>query len=461
MSSYYEPYIGTSSQERQKMLEEIGKQDIMDLFNDIPESLLLDKPLDIPGPFSESELSKLFNKISSKSKDSTELVSFLGGGVRQMYIPAAIEELMRRGELYTSYTPYQPEISQGMLQILYEYQSMLAELLGMDVVNASMYDWASAVGEALLVMSRISRKGKVIMAGPISPRRIEVAKSYIEQSGHELVIIEGEDGKLPTKKLIELFNKEAEQKKKDREYAGIYFEVPSYFGTLPDYPQELCDAVHNANGLVTVGVDPISLGVISPPGEYGADFVVGEGQLLGNPPSTGGPLLGILASRYDRKWIRQIPGRLIGATTEQDSDLPGYCITLQTREQHIRREKATSNICTNESITAVNAAIYMAALGKHGIIELSQSLNDSAHYLARKLGEIDKVTSPLFTPFYSEFVVDFGSITHDELEQKCIEKGFVPGIKLEGDGCRRIISTTDMHCKKDLDGFVDVIKEVL
>jgi len=461
MSTYYESYIGTSEQERQEMLKDIGKSDIMELFADIPEDLILDNPLDIPGPYSEQDLHRLFAKIAAKSKNSTELVSFLGGGIRQMYIPAAIEELMRRGELYTSYTPYQPEISQGMLQILYEYQSMLAEILAMDVVNASMYDWASALGEAILVMSRLTRQNKVIIAGPVAPNRIAVARSYAESSGQELVLIPGDDGKLPIEKLIQLFKEEIGKSRKDRQYAGIYFEVPSYYGTLPDYPEELINIVHEANGLVTVGVDPISLGVISPPGTYDADFVVGEGQLLGNAPSSGGPLLGILASKYDPKWVRQIPGRLVGATTEIDSKLPGYCITLQTREQHIRREKATSNICTNESITAVNAAIYMAALGKQGYVELSQSLADRAQYLATQLDTIDGITAPVYGPVYAEFVVDFGNIDHEHLEEICIAAGYVPGVRIEGMGCQRLLAVTDLHSKSDLDGFITLIKEVV
>lgn len=461
MSTYYESYIGTSEQERAEMLKEMGKDDILDLFSDIPKDLLLDEPLDIPGPYSEQELSRLFTKIAAKSENSSEMISFLGGGIRQLYVPAAIEELMRRGELYTSYTPYQPEISQGLLQILYEYQSMLAEILAMDVVNASMYDWASALGESILVMSRLTRQQKVILAGPIAPNRIEVAKAYVEASGHELVLIPGEDGRLPVEELKEIFTNEIGKKRKERQYAGLYFEVPSYYGTLPDYPKELIDIVHEAKGLVTVGVDPISLGVIAPPGEYDADFVVGEGQLLGNPPSSGGPLLGIMASKYDQKWVRQIPGRLVGATTEMNSDRPGYCITLQTREQHIRREKATSNICTNESITAVNAAIYMAALGKQGLVELSQSLTDRAHYLAEQLDAIEGVVAPVYGPIYSEFIVDFGDASHDELERRCVEAGFVPGVKIDAEGCQRLLAVTDLHSKEDLDNFVQLIKEVI
>jgi glycine dehydrogenase subunit 1 len=330
----------------------------------------------------------------------------------------------------------------------------------MDVVNASMYDWATALGEVVLIMSRITRRKKVILAGPISPKRIAVARSYAEVTGHELVLMPG-DGNVPTQELMALFRSESQKPNKEREYTGLYFEAPTFFGTLPDYPRELVDLVHAAGGLVTVGVDPVSLGILAPPGEYDADFVIGEGQLLGNAPATGGPLLGILASKYDRKWIRQIPGRLIGATTEQDSSLPGYCITLQTREQHIRREKATSNICTNESITAVNAAIYMAALGKRGMVELSQTLTDRAHYLAQQLDTVPRVTAPLYSPFFAEFAVKFDGLTHQELEEKCLAAGFAPGLPVEDTTCTRILAVSDLHLKEDMDRFVALIKEVM
>lgn len=459
MSDYFAPYIGTSKQEQDQMLTEMGKSSIMDLFSDIPQELLLDNPVDIPGPFSETELDRLFCRISKRSRSSLGLASFLGGGVRQTYIPAAIEELMRRGELYTAYTPYQPEISQGMLQILYEYQTMVGEILDMDVVNASMYDWATAVGEVILVMNRLVKKNKIILAGPIAPNRLEVAQSYAAETGQEIVRMEGDN--VPMEELIALFKDEAAKPKSERLYAGVYFEVPTYYGTLPEYPQLLCDAVHEAGGLVAVGVDMIAMGLLVPPGSFGADLVVGEGQLLGNAPATGGPLLGILAAKQDRKIIRQMPGRLIGQTVELRSDRPGYCITLQTREQHIRREKATSNICTNESITAVNAAMYMASLGKDGLIELAQGLVDRAHYLAAELDKIEGVTAPLYAPFVCEFVVDFGSISHEKLEEVCIDKGFVPGKKIEGEGCRRLLAVSDLHSKSGMDRFVSVIKEVI
>lgn len=462
MTDYYESYIGTSKEEREEMLASINKSDILELFSDIPKELLFDGDMNIPGPFSEAALARYFKNIASKNMDPNKITSFLGGGIRQQYIPAALAEIMSRGELYTAYTPYQPEVSQGMLQIIYEYQSQVAELLDMDIVNASMYDWATAIGEVLLIMARITRKTRFIIAGPIPSNRLEVAKSYMQNENLKIEIIEDKDGALAIEKIISIFEEEATKPKKEQTIAGVYFEVPSFFGTLPEYPKRLVDTVHKSSALVAVGVDPISLGIISPPGEYGADFVVGEGQLLGNSPSTGGPLLGIMALKSDKKWIRQVPGRLIGKTTELTSERPGYCITLQTREQHIRREKATSNICSNQSLTAVNAAIYLATLGKQGVIELAQQLMDKAHYLANELNIIPGVTSPKYEkPFFSEFVVEFKGITHEELEEKCISKNYVPGIKLEGDGCLRLIAVSEILTLEMLDGFVATIKEVM
>ncbi len=458
---FYESYIGTSKEERELMLKEINKNNIMELFNDIPNELILNEPIDISGPYSEFELLKIFKNIAAKNKSSDDIISFLGGGVRQQYIPAAVQEVISRGELYTAYTPYQPEISQGMLQLIYEYQSLTAELLGVDVVNASMYDWASALGEILLVANRITRKNKVIIANPINPNRLRVAQSYIRYRNIELIIIEDKNGKIDSDKLLNIINEETKKNKKERNIAAIYFETPSYYGTLPEYPNKIIEKAHEIDILIVVGTDPISAGILSPPGEYGADFVIGEGQMLGNPILAGGPLLGILGMKYNKKWIRQVPGRLIGKTHEMDSNRQGYCITLQTREQHIRREKATSNICSNETLTAVIAGIYLSSLGKNGIRELSQSLFNKAHYLADKLSEIENIISPKYEPFFSEFVVEFKGITHEKLEKYCIEKGVIPGKAIDGNGCLRLISVSEIHSKEDLDKFVNILKEVL
>ena len=454
----YSSYIGTSPEEQKEMLETIGKSNIEELFSDIPKDLILDEFVDIPGPYSEKELDKLFHNISRKNKVSDTL-SFLGGGVRQVYIPAFLEELMRRGEIYTAYTSYQPEVAQGMLQMVFEYESQLAELTGMDVINASLYDWASAVGEAFRMMVRIKRKRDTILVlNPISPKRLKVASTYTDGPHIRIKVIESE-GDIDVEAAKKLILEDSALDKKERKLAGIYFEVPTYHGVLPSKIDELIKVAHENKLLVTVGVDVISLGIIKPPGDYGADFVVGEGQLLGNGVSAGGPLLGILGSKYDRKWIQNFPGRLVGITKDERDGDDAYCITLSTREQHIRREKATSNICSNQTLMAVNAGIYLAGLGPKGIEELAQGLMDRAAYLADGLEKLGY--GPQYKPFFSEFVVDFGSIDHEDLEAKFLERGIAPGTKIKGEGCRRLLAVSDLMTREDLDKFLEVTKEVL
>ncbi len=453
----FQSYLGISPQEETQMLREMGIDNVMDLFSDVPQTLILDHPLDIPGPYSEFELDRIFRTISLKNK--SRLKPFLGGGVRQVYIPAFLEELMRRGEIYTAYTSYQPEVAQGMLQLVYEYESMIAELTEMDVVSASLYDWGSALGESARMMCRIKRRKKVLVAGPISPRRFQVLKSYVDPAGIGIVFVDSE-GDYAFDKLKAIIMENGKKEKKEREIAGIYFEVPTYHGVLSSIAEELVALAHENDMLVTVGVDMVSLGILKTPGSYGADFVIGEGQVFGNPVSAGGPLLGILTTRFDRKFIQNFPGRLVGKTKELSGDSPGYCITLSTREQHIRREKATSNICSNQTLMAVNAGIYLASLGPQGIQELAQGLVDRAYYLMAKLKEIPNVSIP-YENIFAEFIVEFSGIDHKTLEKEMMDKGFIPGIKIEGSGCKRLIGVSDTMLREDLDGFVEAIKEVL
>lgn len=452
-------YLGTSPKERAEMLTEIGMESMRDLFSDVPDDLILDEPVDIPGPYSEAELTRLFKKIAAKNIANDKEV-FLGGGVRQVYIPAFLEEVMRRGEIYTAYTSYQPEVAQGLLQMVFEYESMVAELTGMDVINASLYDWASALGEAARMMVRISRKKTdVLIVHPVAPRRIEVLKSYTESSEIELEFIDAM-GDIDAEAVFSRLEKEKALDKKERNLAGIYIEIPTFHGVLPSKIQEIIDKAHELDILVTVGVDIISLGIIEPPGEYGADFVIGEGQLLGNGVNGGGPLLGILGSKYNRKWIQNFPGRLVGITEDLRDQDPGFCITLSTREQHIRREKATSNICSNQTLMAINAGIYLASLGPQGMEELAQGLLNRAHYLANGLNAINGVEAPLHGPFFAEFLVKFENVSHEELEEKCRQEKIVPGHRIDAPGCVRLIAVSDVLLKSDLDHFIKTIKEV-
>ena len=366
---------------------------------------------------------------------------------------------MRRGEIYTAYTSYQPEISQGLLQLVFEYESQLAELTGMDVINASMYDWGSALGELVRMLIRIKRgRDTVLIIGPISERRLEVLKSYTLEGVVKIEYIDS-NGDHNFEKANEIMNADAMLHVKERKIAGIYFEVPTYHGVLPSKVPELVESAHNLDILVGVGCDILSLGVIEAPGDYGADFIIGEGQILGNPISSGGPLLGILGSKYNRNWLQNFPGRLVGLTKDFRDNDPAYCITLSTREQHIRREKATSNICTNQTLMAIIAGIYLSGLGPKGIQEQAQYLRDKAVYLAKELNKIDKVTAPLYGPFFCDFVVEFHEMSNADLEKMCFEKGIIPGIKLDSKGCQRLIGLSESISKSEIDKFVEVIKE--
>ncbi|RMG37565.1 MAG: aminomethyl-transferring glycine dehydrogenase subunit GcvPA [Methanobacteriota archaeon] len=453
----YQSYLGVSPQEVGQMLSELGLQSTMDLFSDVPSHLLLEDPLKIPGPYSEYELDRIFREIAKKNR--TDLKPFLGGGVRQVYVPAFLEELMRRGEIYTAYTSYQPEVAQGMLQMIYEYESMIAELTDMDVVSASLYDWGTALGESARMMARIKRRNGILVAHPISPRRLDVLRSYTEPADIHVTVVDSQ-GDYDFSTLQELIEKDGAKEKKSREFAGLYLEVPTFHGVLSDKVEELISIAHENDILVTVGVDMISLGILKPPSSYGADFVIGEGQVFGNALNAGGPLLGILAMNFDRKKIQNFPGRLVGKTTELGSDHPGYCITLSTREQHIRREKATSNICSNQTLMAINAGIYLASLGPEGLRELAQGLMDRAHYLMNGLKGIAGVNIP-YSNVFAEFLVEFEGISHEQLEKHCMNHGFIPGIKIDGPGCKRLVGVSDIFHRDDLDEFVNVIREVM
>ncbi len=326
------------------------------------------KKLDIPQHgLSEFDVKRHVEKLLSKNATSNNMSVFLGAGCWPHYVPAVVEEIIGRSELLTSYTPYQPETSQGMLQALFEYQSMICELTSMPVANCSMYDWASALGEAARMATRVKGKTEILVPKLIHPERLATLKVYASPAGISIneVDYEKESGGLDLRDL---------KRKISDKTAAIYVENPSYLGIIESQVDDIAREVASHDALFIVGVDPTSLGVLKPPGEYGADVVVGEAQPLGNSMNFGGPLLGIMACRDDMTLIRQMPGRIIGLTTTQDSTRQGFCMTMQTREQHIRRERATSNICTNEALCAVASAVYVALLGPEGLRKLGETV---------------------------------------------------------------------------------------
>ena len=361
----------------------------------------------------------------------------------------------------TSYTPYQAPISQGILQTLYEYQSLMAELLNLGVVNASMYDWASAAAEAALMACRFTNRSEVLVPSIISQERFATILTYTEPSQIKITRIRNDlaTGHLD---LEDLKNKISDQT------AGIYIEQPSYFGILDPNIQAISDIIHEKGGLMIAGVDPTSLGIIQAPGDYNADIAVGEGQPLGNPMSYGGPLLGIFACADNNRLIRQMPGRIIGLTTTVDGTERAFTLALATREQHIRRERATSNICSNQALMAINAAIYMAALGPQGFETLGETILYNSNYAMKKLAEIPGVKSPLFkAAHFKEFVVNFDDTKipvidiHGKLLREGIHGGRILTNEYAGHGQSTLLCVTEMHSKSDIDNLVEKLNVIV
>ncbi len=441
------------------MLREIGVQSIEDLYRDIPEEMILERNLNLPPAETEDAVQRLMEEKLGSNLIHGELKIFLGGGTWIHHVPSAVSHLIGRGEFLTSYTPYQPEISQGLLQVLFEYQSLICELTDMEVANCSMYDWGTAAAEAVLMASRVKDRFKILVAGNVSPRRLEIMRTYTEPVNIliEKIPLDAETGGIDINKLGEAL---------DEEVGAFYMENPSYLGSIEDKVEEICDMVHGVGGLYVVGVDPVSLGVIKPPGEYGADIVVGEGQPLGNRSNFGGPLLGIFGSRGDMKVVRQMPGRIVGMTLSQEGDKKAYSMILQTREQHIRRERATSNICTNQALTAAATAIYLSLLGKRGLRNLAEGLAYRAHYAAHRLRYEAALPAPPYEyPYFREVLIEIPEeMPVRSLLAEGLERGYILGEPVESQFPEYknsfLASFSDLHTKQDIDGFVDLIKEL-
>ncbi|HDN01750.1 MAG TPA: aminomethyl-transferring glycine dehydrogenase subunit GcvPA [Candidatus Bathyarchaeota archaeon] len=456
------PYIPNDTEEiRRLMLERIGINSVEELFKDIPKEVRLNRPLKLPGPCSEAEVVKTVESILKKNKTFKDLKVFVGGNVWPHYVPAAIDEITERSEFLTSYTPYQPEVSQGILQALFEYQSMICELLDMDVANCSMYDWASALGEAARMASRITKRFTFIVPRYIDPARLHALKTYAEPAGIKVVEVKQniKDGQIDLEDL---------KSKTSSDTAAIYIENPSYLGFLQSNVDAVAELAHDAGALFVVGVDPTSLGILRPPGDYMADIVVGEGQPLGNYMNFGGPLLGILACKGELRFIRQMPGRIIGMTRTVDGSRRAFCMVLQTREQHIRREKATSNICTNEALCAVRAAVYMALLGPSGFRELGENILRRTYYTIKMLSSLGGLKVPLFdAPHFKSFTVNFdgSGFTVEEVNKRLLEEGIVGGKPLSQVfpelGETALYCVTEMHSLGDIKSLVYSLRRVL
>ena len=458
--SYTYPYIPNSKLEIKKaMMKDISIEDIDKLYSDVPERFMLKRRLNLPHPTSEYAVKHHVESLLAKNKTSRDMLVFLGAGCWPHYIPAVVENILQRTELLTSYTPYQPEISQGMLQLLFEYQSMICELTGMEMANSSLYDWASALGEAARMAMRLTNRQEILVSRIIHPERYATLETYIEPAGMcaRKVDYEGTTGQLSLEDL---------KTKISNKTAAVYIENPSYLGFVETQGEEIAKIAHDNGALFIVGIDPISLGLLKPPGSYGADIVIGEGQPLGNNMNFGGPLLGIFACRDSTAMIRQMPGRIIGMTTTQDKSAKGFCMVLQTREQHIRRQKATSNICTNQSLCAAASAIYLTLLGPNGLKELGEAIVLKSHYAMKRLSEIEGIKTPVFQSFhFQEFTVNLvnrrvGDV-HERLLRCNVHGGKDVSEEFPEMGQTALYCVTETHSKENIDTLADSLDEIL
>lgn len=439
------PYLSNTEKQQQEMLEEIGASSVDELFSDIPESVRLNRKLDLPEALSEMELVRRLRDLAGRNVTTEDYACFLGAGAYDHYIPSVIHHLTGRQEFYTAYTPYQPEISQGTLQAIFEYQTMICRLTGMDVSNASLYDGATAVAEAAAMACRTTGRTEILVAKTVHPQSRDVLKTYSRFAGRRVVEWGCRDGLLDCDALDGLLSENT---------AAVIVQNPNFFGLIEDL-NGLSERVHQNNSLLIVSCNPVSLALLKPPGELGADIVVGEGQPLGNPLSFGGPYLGFMAAR--EKLMRKMPGRIVGETRDSQGRR-GYVLTIQTREQHIRREKATSNICSNQSLNALTAAIYLSALGKKGLVQVAALCCQKAHYAYQELLKT-KAFSPVFDgPFFNEFAVKYqGDI--NLLNDRLLADRIIGGYPLERDYPELkgvwLVAVTEKRTRQEIDHFVE------
>jgi len=435
------PYIANTPENIQEMLARIGVKDFKELIADIPQDILLKSKLDLPPALSEMEAAKEISGISKANRPAGEMISFLGGGAYDHYIPAAVDHILSRPEFYTAYTPYQAEVSQGTLQVIWEFQSLIAALTGMDVANASMYDGATALTEAGLMACSHTKRKKLIISGTVHPEYREVLKTYCRGLNIEIAEIPWKDGVTSLEEL---------ERNIDDKTAAVLIQHPNFLGALEPV-EEMSDIAHKNGALFVVSADPISLGILKAPGSYGADIVTGEGQPLGIPMGLGGPYLGLLAAK--NPLLRLMPGRIVGLTTDNQGR-EGLVLTMQAREQHIRREKASSNICSNQALCALAATVYMSLMGRDGIKQVAELCLQKSHYLAQNL-------EPAFkAPFFKEFVYKTKRPTPQvlaELKQKGIIAGLDLGRffkQLEG---HLLISVTEKRTREELDLLIQAL----
>lgn len=440
------PYISNTDRDRQEMFAQIGISKFDELIKAIPEKFRLKEELNLDLPMSEMDITRKIKSQTCRNLCAQSVNSYLGAGVYEHFIPAAVDTIVSRPEFYTAYTPYQAEVSQGTLQFIYEFQTMICELTGMEIANASMYDGASAIAEAILMAVRKNKLHKAVLPATLHPEYVKVIRSYTEGVGIELLTVPVKDGLIDTSALETML---------DESVGSVVLQSPNYFGNIED-GFEISEIVRkHAKCLLIACVDPISLAVLNAPSEYDADIVVGEGQALGNSMYMGGPLFGFFATKLDM--ARQMPGRIVGGTLDKEGNR-AYALTLQAREQHIRREKATSNICSNQSLCTLAATVYMSLMGREGLKEVATQSAQNAHYLVNELCQIEgiKLAYPMAS-FFKEFVITT-PIGSNEIIEKLLPRGIYAGYAL-GEN-QLMIAVTETKRKADIDDFIQAMKEV-
>ncbi len=436
-------FIPTTKKDRDEMLKTIGVSSVEDLFSDIPESLRLKGELDVPPALSEYGVAKHLRELSEKDT-AHGFATFIGAGSYDHHVPSVVRHVLGRSEFYTAYTPYQPEVSQAVLQSIFEYQTMICELTGMDAANASMYDGPSAAAEAVTIASGLLRKKKALVSRTVHPETRTVTKTYAQGHSIDVGEVHMSDGVTCLNSLKELLTNDV---------ASVLIQQPNFLGNLEPV-DKISEMVKAAGATLIVSVNPMTLGVLRPPAEYGAEIVVGEGQVFGNPMAFGGPYLGILA--VGSKYLRRMPGRLVGMTNDVRGQR-GFVLTLQTREQHIRRDKATSNICSNEALNALAATVYLSWLGKEGISELGKHCVKKAHYLADGISKIKGFSLAWNAPFFNEFAVKCPVCPHkivDALMEKKILAGYPLGDAYPELKDHLLIAVTEKRSKKEMDDLL-------
>jgi glycine dehydrogenase subunit 1 len=433
-------YIPNSPEEREEMLATVGLNSSNELFRSIPSDVQLNRRLNITDPLAESEVIAELEAMAAKNTGATK-PSFLGAGVYSHYSPTIVDHLIQRSEFFTSYTPYQPEISQGTLQYIFEFQTLICQLTGMEVANASMYDGSTAMAEAYLMARRVTRRDKIVAAKSVHSEYREVARTYSQHGDTEIVEVGyDETGRVTGLEAL------------DEQTAALVVQSPNFFGCIEDL-KSLADAAHAVGALLVVVVtEAISLGLLRSPGSCGADIVVGEGQSFGIPMSFGGPHVGLFATQ--EKFVRQMPGRLAGVAYDNNGNR-GFVLTLSTREQHIRREKATSNICTNQGLIALAATIYMETMGKKGLQEVAVQNAQKAAYAAKRISEVDGFAIPFSAPHFNEFVVRGPRPAAKILERLLAHNAIIGGLALakyyDGHENDFLVTVTELNTKNQID----------